>query len=403
MKIESEVKEVTTAVSDPAELQMPNSVVAGVIKEFVDIYGQCTECPDAFLWSSFVTCFGVLLSPYVRRNTLTKTQPRLYTANIGVSGVTRKSTGAKLATQLIQEALSMNDIWMVQGFGSSEGLLNVLQKTTAPTLLYLDELEILIKKTGIAGGAGITPLHVLFEETSYSHPLKKDNLSVATAHLAILANSTTDRFVEIWEGDHIDSGFLSRWMLVTGSPTKRISSPPDPDSNRVGQLRERLKGLVKEVRSKIHNKSDAVAIDFASREAAQMWTDFYEKEIDPEDKVQNRIDTIGERLMMIVALAQGRFEIEEATVKAVLEFLRYEVGLRRLFYPHIAANAVATIQQRITARLPQIGDSMSRRQLYRAVHGERYGTDIFEKALDGLVRESILRRGTPGSYTRFQE
>jgi hypothetical protein len=81
----------------------PKSIELGIVKDFLDVYEPTTECPRAFLWSSFITCFGSVISPFVRRNHAFAAQPRLYVVNVGQSGVSRKSTGSALATQLFRE------------------------------------------------------------------------------------------------------------------------------------------------------------------------------------------------------------------------------------------------------------------------------------------------------------
>jgi hypothetical protein len=136
---------------------LPAGVMVGVLKDFVEVYSPTTECPSPFLWSSFATVFGATLSPYIARDNALATEPRLYTANIGQSGVSRRSTGAKRATDVIATALGSTGIQMVKGFGSMEGLLRVLQHAQGvPVLNYFDELELMFKKALVPGSAGTT-------------------------------------------------------------------------------------------------------------------------------------------------------------------------------------------------------------------------------------------------------
>src|SRR5262249_18347554 len=107
-----------------------------------------------------------------------------------------------------------------------------------------------------------------------------------------------------------------------------------------------------------------------------------------EDGVYNRIDTIGDRLMMILALSQNKTVIEYWTVRAVIDFLRYQVAVRRLFSPQVADNPLARLQQKILMCLGA-GKRLNRRELYRSVHADRYGTQIFDMAVDGLCNEQL--------------
>ena len=248
----------------------------------------------------------------------------------------------------------------------------------------------------VTGSAGITPLHVLYEDNSYQHPLRQGGLDINNAHLGVLANSTTERFVDLWQGENIDSGFLSRWMFVVAETTKRLSDPPPPDLQRLAEFCKKLRKLVEEVRARAVNSK--ILIGFANQEARNLWDNYYVNEIHPDDPVYNRIDTIGERLMMILAIAQNSFEIDAETVRIVIEFLRYQVAVRRILCPRVANNPVAALQQKMLARLPEVGLSLKRRDLYRSIHAEREGTDVFNKALDGLVKEGVF--GLEGDVVR---
>src|ERR1041385_525981 len=370
---------------------MPTSVVVGIIKNFVDLYSGVTECPPEFMWSSFVTIFGLAISPYVERDSATETQPRLYTCNIGPSGFVRKSFGAKQAMACMRNALGQ-EVKMVEGFGSSEGLLRYLEDAKGiPALQYLDELELLIKKANVSGSAGTVPLHVLFEANEYQHPLRKTGIQVTDAYLGVLANSTTERYPDIWQAENADSGFLSRWMLVFGQPRVRIPNPPRPDAVKLQQLCADIKRIFTSIQVQAQAASNGkVLIGFHGRTAEDLWSDFYIKDIDPNDEVYNRIYTIGERLMMILTVAQNKTAIDSSTVTAVIEFLKYQVQIRRILCPRIANNPVANMQQKILSRLPNIGDWLTKRKIYRAIHADREGPEIFDRALKGLVELGYL-------------
>lgn len=376
------------------------AVEVGLIRDFLDIYSPATECPREYLWSSFITSFGLALSQFVARANSFQTQPRLYVCNVGTSGVTRKSTGADFSISQIQQALGPSYVQSVKGFGSSEGLLRALQRAEGvPVLNYIDELELLFKKTMVSGSAGITPLHILYEGNHYDHPLKTGSITVENANLGMLANSTLDRFPDLWQAENIDSGFLSRWMLVVGNPSTRLADPPPPDPKLVVELNQKLESLAKQVSAK-QPRPNKLLIDFSDPDARSEWKNFYIREIDPNDQVYNRIDTFGDRLMMILALAQGRLDIDIATVQATIEFLRYEVAVRRLLCPIDANNDVARVQQKIIANLCNVGDSKSRREIYRDIHADRFGTEVFDRAIKGLCGLGTLKI-EGGKYVRI--
>jgi hypothetical protein len=93
---------------------------------------------------------------------------------------------------------------------------------------------------------------------------------------------------------------------------------------------------------------------------------------------------------VILALAQNKTVIEYETVRAVIDFLRYQVAVRRLLCPQVADNPLARLQQKILTRLGE-EKRLTRRELYRSVHADRYGTQIFDMALDGLCKEQLVQ------------
>jgi hypothetical protein len=390
----------TTPASTP---EMPQSVLVGLIHDFVDLHSQFTECPVEFLASSFITIFGVAMSPYVARDNAMQMQPRLYTCNVGRSGAERKSTGAERSIRLNEHSPAEEPLAIMEGFGSAEGLLTTLrQNNPVPVVSYLDELDILFKKTAVTGSAGVSVLHKLYESNSYSHRLRRVNLSVTGAHLAIIANSTLDRFPDLWQSGDIDSGFLSRWTLVTGRATKRISNPPIVPWDEEHAICEGILNLRIKLQQKT-KRDKRYLMPFADNTASAVWNDFYINELDPDDPMHNRVDTMGDRLMTILTLAQEQFAISAKTVEAVIQFLRYEIQVRKLLCPRVAVNKMAELEQQIMSiALPVIGSSAVRRDIYRKVHADRYGSEMFKKALDGLCDAGRLIKNTAAKrYTRI--
>jgi hypothetical protein len=221
--------------------------------------------------------------------------------------------------------------------------------------------------------------------------LKSGSIKIQEAHLGILGNSTTDRFADLWEGSHVDSGFMWRWTLVTGEPDKVLPIPPSPDTERVKDLDDNIRRVVEGVKS----KTGGFNVDFADEKAREIWIDFYCNQLDKNDPLSNRIDTMGERLMMILQVAKHEDfsvmpAIDAETVSGVIEFLKYQGHLRREFAPVVANNPIAKLEQKILARLPNPGNSMTRRLLQRATHSYRDGVEAFYRAVGNVIRNGDM-------------
>jgi hypothetical protein len=202
--------------------QFPTHVICGVAKQFVDLYVPIREVSPQLLWLAFITYFGNSISRFVRLN-IDSSEPRLFGVAVGRSARTKKSTGNNLARNLFREVGGCCQ-HIVEGFGSAEGLLTDLAAHAGtPTLIHLDEINILAQKTSIDGSLGISALHKLFEDHDYDHTLAKGKgYQVRDAYLSLLGASTLDDFVKTWTGRHADAGFFSRLFFIGASGTTGV-------------------------------------------------------------------------------------------------------------------------------------------------------------------------------------
>jgi hypothetical protein len=62
-------------------------------------------------------------------------------------------------------------------------------------VIHLDEMNQLAAKTDISGSAGTAPLHKLYEDHDYHHPLAKGaGYTLKNVYLSILGASTLEDF-----------------------------------------------------------------------------------------------------------------------------------------------------------------------------------------------------------------
>ena len=85
----------SAAESSETSLVFPRNVMTGAAGSFAKLYGSTLETPKEFLYMSYLTCLGTVLS---RRLTLASEilpQPRLYTILLGQSADERKSSSSR--------------------------------------------------------------------------------------------------------------------------------------------------------------------------------------------------------------------------------------------------------------------------------------------------------------------
>lgn len=371
----------------------PKVIIQGVAKTFVDLYSPIRETPEAFLWLSFLTYFGNAISPYVRLD-CASSEPRFFGVVIGKSGRTRKSAGNNAARDLFKRVRAKGQR-IIEGFGSAEGLLNLLGKSDSPnpTIIHLDEMNILASKTEISGSAGIAALHKLFEDHEYEAPLAQGGYCVENAYLSLIGASTLEDFTQIWNSKHANAGFFSRLLLVAGDADRRIARPVDPDPEELKELIQKVKALVASVIA-------APRVLKMDQEAETIWARFYETFGDGPE--WNRIDTYGFRLMAVQAVLRGDKTVTKANVQQVIDFLQYEVAVREAVSPVIAENPVAQMEESIRRHLPE-GRTLSKRELQRKTNYSRLGIEIFYRAIANMERNEELSSARTGKsifYTR---
>lgn len=375
----------------------PEDIIQGLAREFVELYAPIREVLPQALWLSFCTYLGAVVSPHVKL-AAENSEPRLFGAIVGRSARTRKSTANNAARDLFRQAFPGNNpLRIVEGFGSSEGLLAMLkapQKGTS-TILHLDEINVIAHKTAQENTLGISAFHKLFDGHDCDHYLAAKDYTVRGAHLSVIGACTTDDFTTVWTAKQEDAGFLSRLLLVgADDPVLKKSIPKQPDAKKLDNLVKSVQGLFEEVK-------ECPAVFELNAEAEQLWTNYHTSSIGPEN-VWNRIDTYGFRLMALQALLEGDETVRKATVQRIIDFLNYEVAVRTLLEPNIGENQAAVMERAIIRALRDAG-WVKHRELQRRTNYNRYGVKMFNNATasleqDGQIEIERGKNGRPVAY-----
>jgi len=364
--------------------QFPAEIIKGFAKDFVDLYRGKREVPDELLWAAFATYFGNLISPYVRLAGSESSEPRLYTAIIGMSGRTKKSTAQNLARDFMQGLSdSESRLRIIEGFGSAEGLISQLQllQNNQPAIVHLDEINVLAHKTGMDGSVGITVFNKLFEDHSYEQPIRDKNPKITGARLSVVGASTLEDYQKAWSGKHKDTGFLSRILVIPAEPSNlRIAVPVAPNPDAVQRLKEAVEGCYLELQRK--PKHFEMLPD-----ALSCWEDFYGRFEDGEE--WNRIDCYAFRFMALQAALTSQDAITPEIMQDAISLSLHQVKSRLHVSPVIAENQFAMVEQLIRKHLPS--GTISRRDLQRKMNADRYGVQVFNRAIANLVETGELQ------------
>ena len=215
---------------DPEGDQSPNQVIwpewvmSGAAGRFARAYAEYLETPPQFLYMSYLTFLGHLTSGRRTLDSELKPQPRLYTVLLGESADTRKSTSINKTREFYLDTLLKNDLNLILGIGSAEGMAKALEKNTRGLLIF-DELKAFVQKCKIDSSVLLPCINSLFELNDYQNLTKDHKIDMHNVHLSILAASTVETYQNMFTAKFTDIGFTNRLFVVLGESNRKFAIP----------------------------------------------------------------------------------------------------------------------------------------------------------------------------------
>lgn len=362
----------------------PEGLMLGLARDFAELYSQAVESPKSFLFCSFLTCLGALVGDRVALKAVTRNPARLYTVLLGPSGLARKSTAIRLTVNFFQRAVE--DFPVVRGIGSAEGLAKIIEKRGYTNcLLVFDELRAFVDKAKIEGSVLLSLVNALFEESYAENHTKASHIELENVHLSVLSACTPDTFALLFNRHFIAIGFPNRLFLVLGETKERKPVPKEVDREAELELIQRLGGVL--ARTQSYSPENPLLLELTP-EAEALWAEFYHAL--PNTVSAVRLDQIGLRLAMLLAVSLSREVIDREIAEAVIEICRWELRVREELMPVEAENAIAQLEERIRRALRSRGP-LRDRDLKRVVNAHRSGLWLYEAAKRNLLRAREIR------------
>jgi hypothetical protein len=324
--------------------------------------------------------------------------PRLFTVLLGDSYGTKKSTAMKTILfefEKILERLSVNNLRILYGVGSSEGLMREL--TYKPfVLLAYDELKGFVDKSKVQNSCLLPMVTSLFEGENWDNVTRrsKQSLSIRGAHLSLIGCCTLDTYAEMWTPESIAIGLPNRLFVVRGTRKQKVALPKPPDETALCEIRKRI---INQIETLDLHTNDQVRLEFTD-EARECWTGWYENL--PESEHIRRLDTIGLRLLALIALTTDKNLVDLETVEIVKSILAYEFAIRKLTDPINADNIIARLEESIR-RVLETSGPLKKRDLRRKTHADRCGLWAFDKALENLTNAGDIDKEHQGKTITY--
>jgi hypothetical protein len=360
----------------------PLDTITGSLGDLARLLARDTEVPEEFVFAAALTAVGSQCAGKLTLNVHMPVDTRLYTVLLGKSYEVRKSSAEHRAVEAVSPLLS--DVHILNGIGSAEGLAKVFTETKHVLVTY-DELRAFCDKARVQSSVLLPMVTSLFEATDWDNPTKYSHVSVRGGHLSILGCCTEDTYGGMWTAEAVGMGFPSRLFVVWADRKPKVAWPSPVDPERLAEMQFRIKRQLAGL---------PLQFDIAP-DAKELWKSWYHSL--PNSEHANRLDTLGFRLMPLLALTTDKDRVDLDTVQCVVKLLDYEFAVRRATDPIGVDNKVAELQEKIRRVLGREG-LLPRSRLSKLVNARRCGTELFNRAVKGLLDESEVLGEPKGPY-----
>ena len=354
------------------DLSFPLHAATGVIADFARQYASGTEVPEEFYFVAGLAMLGAVCSPDLKMNIGMEIDTRFYTVLLGDSYSVKKSTAMRNTVEFFSN-LAIRPLKVSYGVGSAEGLARELSSNPNLVLAH-DELRSFLDKTKVQSSVLLPMTTSLFEGHDWDNVTKEKDkcFSVRNAHLSLIGCCTTATYENMWSQEAIAIGFPNRLLLVNADARPKVAWPKPVEEHILGEIKGRIQRLLARLPLRYEISPDA----------RRHWETWYEAL--PSSEHVKRLDTIGLRLLPLVALTNDKEIIDMETVDSVCAILDYELRLRIMTDPIDADDRIAKLEEKIRRTLKSRGP-LSNRELRRAVHAEREGVWAYQTAIGNLL------------------
>ena len=171
---------------------------------------------------------------------------------------------------------------------------------------------------------------------------------------------------------------------MPGMGTRRLDTAIperiDPDSREAANLRGRLQMIISRF-----DRLTEIPIDRKAKLHFGRWYTRIERSVHSK-----RLDTYGHRLMVLLAVNDGKDTVDLATARKAITLCNWQLMVRKLHDPIDADTAIARLEQKIPRILAAKGE-VTRSRLYNLANAGKVGMWPFETALKNLERNDIIR------------
>ena len=229
---------------DPPRHELPET--------WVDRYtawaSKQTDAPVQYHVVNAIAALSTIMCPYVVLETsFGVIKPNIWTMILAGTTVTRKSTSMDMALRMLHD---VHPDFLMGTEGSPEGILSELSHRDGKVAVFhRDEItgwiESAIKRDYLSGL--LETFTRLYDGKPEKRVLRKESSEVHDPNLVIVSGGIKNKMQEIITMEHIRSGFLPRFIMVTGTTTVDEQRPIGPPSKEAQLGRDPRELIVEEL------------------------------------------------------------------------------------------------------------------------------------------------------------
>ncbi len=230
-------------------------IVRGLPDTFLDRYirwakGVGDAAEQYHIAGAFIALSSILAGSIALPTSFGTISPNLWFLILADTTLTRKSTAMDLAMDIITEV--DEDILMATD-GSLEGLMTALSaRDNMPSVFLRDEFTGLIdqmhKKDYLAGMPEF--LAKLYDGKTMKRLLRKEEIKVRRPRLIIFGGGIKSKMMRIVQGEHVESGFLPRFIIITAMSDVSKVKPLGPPEEQNTTGREKIVSELRSIRDR---------------------------------------------------------------------------------------------------------------------------------------------------------
>lgn len=228
----------------------PDSLPETWVDRYTRWASEQTDAPSQYHEVNAITTLSTVMCPFlIFRTSYGSFKANIWSMILAGTTLTRKSTTMTMAINMLHE---VHPDFLMATEGSPEGLLSELSHRNGKiALFHRDEIagwiESTLKRDYLGGMMEL--FCKIYDGGIEKRVLRKEAIEVTDPNMVIMSGGIKTKMEEIITMDHIRSGFLPRFIIVTGNTKledmRPIGPPRDPDFSRRDPREEVLEELYK--------------------------------------------------------------------------------------------------------------------------------------------------------------